>query len=59
MSEIENLKTQLEKLEHDEFMLNMCDHWQDSDYRYSWKLREEIKEVKGKIKELEENGKIE
>lgn len=40
----------LEELEHAYFMLQMCDHWDSSDYKYAAELREKIKELKGENK---------
>ena len=57
MDNLEELENQLEKLKHDEFMLNMCDHWDNSDFRYSQELNRKIIEVKKKIEELKGNGK--
>lgn len=56
MDSLEELEKQLEKLEHDEFMLKMADHWDNSDYKYSWELHTQIKEIKQKIKELKEGN---
>lgn len=38
---------EIEKLEQRYFDLQMCDHWDSSDYRYAAELREKIKELKG------------
>lgn len=37
---------EIEKLERKYFELQMCDHWDSSDYRYAEELREKIKELK-------------
>lgn len=42
----------LEELENRYFMLQMCDHWDSSDYRYAQELREKINKLKG-----ENNGR--
>ena len=44
------MKETLEKLEHSYCMLQMCDHWDSSDYKYAAELREKIKKLKGEIK---------
>lgn len=54
---MEELEEELKDLESKQFMLNMCDHWEDSDYRYSRELHQKIIETKKKIEELKENGK--
>lgn len=38
---------QIEELERRYFELQMCDHWDSSDYRYAEELREQIKKMKG------------
>lgn len=40
---------QIEELEKSYFDLQMCDHWDSSDYRYAEELRTKIKELKGEI----------
>jgi len=42
----EVLKKSLDELENAYFMLQMCDHWDSSDYRYAEELRNKIKELK-------------
>ena len=37
----------VEELENKYFMLQMCDHWDSSDYRYAEELRQKIKQLKG------------
>lgn len=37
----------LEELENKYFMLQMCDHWDSSDFRYAQELRKKINELKG------------
>lgn len=37
---------QIEELERRYFELQMCDHWDSSDYRYAEELRNKIKELK-------------
>ena len=54
---MEELEKQLQELKDKEFMLNMADHWEDSDYRYSRELHQKIIEIEKKIKELKDNGK--
>lgn len=41
---------EIEELEKRYFDLQMCDHWDSSDYKYAAELREKIKELKGEIK---------
>lgn len=43
---MEELQKELEELEKKQFELEMCDTWSSSDYRYAWKLRDRIKEIK-------------
>lgn len=43
---------QIEELERRYFELQMCDHWDSSDYRYAEELRNKIK----KLKELKEEN---
>lgn len=45
------MESELEKLEHKYFLLQMQDHWNSSDYRYANELREEIKRCKDAINE--------
>lgn len=40
---------EIEELEKRYFDLQMCDHWDSSDYKYAAELREKIKELKGEI----------
>lgn len=42
------IKETLEELEKKYFMLQMCDSWDSSDYKYADELREKIKILKGK-----------
>lgn len=49
---MEELEKELKNLKDKEFMLNMCDNWDDSDYKYSWQLRNKIKKIESKLKEL-------
>ena len=42
------IEKQIEKLESDYFMLQMCDHWDSSDYRYAEELRQKIKQLREK-----------
>ncbi len=53
---MEQLKKELDELEEREFMLQMCDHWDSSDYRYHDELCEQIKNKK---KELQNYGSTE
>lgn len=50
---LDQLKKELEELEHREFMLQMCDHWDSSDYRLSWELNDKIKAKKQEIANME------
>lgn len=45
------MESELEKLEHKYFLLQMQDHWDSSDYKYANELREEIKRCKDAIKQ--------
>lgn len=45
----EELEKELEELEQREFMLQMCDRWDSSDYRLSWELNDKIKAKKEEI----------
>lgn len=38
---------EIEELERRYFELQMCDHWDSSDYRYAEELRQKIKQLKG------------
>lgn len=53
MKKLSDLKERLEKLESEEFMLQMIDHWSESDYDLDRKLTKEIREVKSEIQKLE------
>ena len=53
----EELEKELEELEHREFMLQMCDHWDSSDYRLSWELNDKIKAKKEEIEKCKSNLK--
>lgn len=53
---IEELKKELEELEHKEFMVQMIDHWSAEDYRYDRELHEKIMKVKKEIEEVKKNG---
>ena len=57
MSKLEELKKELEDLEHKEFMLQMIDHWTQEDYRYDNELHQKIMKVKKEIEEVKNNGK--
>ena len=50
---MEDLEKELEQLESKLFMLQMQDHWDSSDYRYSSELNSQIRKIKEKI-----NGRI-
>ena len=39
--------SELEKLEHKYFLLEMQDHWDSEDYKYANELKEKIKKLKG------------
>ena len=47
--DLEQLKKELDELEEKEFMLQMCDHWDSSDYRYDDELCEQIRNKKKEI----------
>lgn len=53
MQKLNDLKARLEKLENDEYMLQMKDHWSDSDYYLSREHLEEAKTLEKEIAELE------
>ena len=53
MKTLEELKKELEELEQREFMLQMCDHWDSSDYRLSWELNDKIKAKRQEITDAE------
>lgn len=53
MKKLSDLKERLCKLEREEFMLQMIDHWSESDYDLDRKLTKEIREVKSEIQKLE------
>lgn len=40
---------QIEELERRYFELQMCDHWDSSDYRYAEELRQKIKQLKEEV----------
>lgn len=52
MDNLEELENQLKELKHKEFMLNMCDHWDNSDFRYSQELNRKIIDIKKRIEKL-------
>lgn len=54
---LEQLEKELEELKNREFMLNMCDHWDSSDYRLSWELNDKIKVKKEEIEKCKLNIK--
>ena len=40
---------QIEELERRYFELQMCDHWDSSDYRYAEELRQKIKQLREEV----------
>lgn len=48
----EELEAKLENLQRREFLLQMCDHWDRSDYDLSWELHDEIRAIKKQLKEM-------
>ena len=53
---LEELKSKLEDLENQEFMLEMIDTWTSEDYKYSDEIHEQIMAVK---KEIEKRSWLE
>lgn len=51
---MEELLKELEKINNDEFMVQMADHLSSEDYRYLDELRTRRREIENKIKELKE-----
>lgn len=56
---MEQLKKELDELEEREFMLQMCDHWDSSDYRYEDELCEQIRNKKKEIQNYKSKIDIE
>ena len=56
---MEQLKKELDELEEKEFMLQMCDHWDSSDYRYDNELCEQIRNKKKEIQDYEQSKRME
>lgn len=54
MGKLEELKQQLEKVESDNFILEMKDRWTSEDYQTSYKYNAQIRELKQQIKQLED-----
>lgn len=48
----EELKNKLEELAHNDFILEMQDHWRDKEYQKSDEIHKEIKEVIEKLREM-------
>ncbi len=53
----EQLEKELEELKHREFMLNMVDTWDSSDYRYADELHNKIMVKKEEIEKCKQNSK--
>ena len=49
---MEELLKELEKINNDEFMVQMADHLSSEDYRYLDELRTRRREIENKIEEL-------
>lgn len=49
---MEELLKELEKINNDEFMVQMADHLSSDDYRYLDELRTRRREIENKIEEL-------
>ena len=47
----DELLKKLDKLESQEFMLQMCDHWTQADYDTDRKLCDQIKSIKQELKD--------
>lgn len=45
------IEDKIKSLEEDEFYATIADHLDDSDYEYLNRIRDEIKELKGKLKD--------
>ena len=54
---MEELLKELEKINHNEFMIQMADHLSSDDYRYLDELRTRRREIENKIEELREKEK--
>lgn len=54
---MEELLKELEKINHNEFMIQMADHLSSDDYRYLDELRTRRREIETKIEELKEKEK--
>lgn len=55
---IQELNKKLKEINSKLFMLNMCDHWDDSDYRFNYELSAEAKNIKEEISKLEKNKNV-
>ena len=55
---MEELLKELEKINHNEFMIQMADHLSSDDYRYLDELRTRRREIENKIEELKEKQDI-
>ena len=54
---MEELLKELEKINHNEFMIQMADHLSSDDYRYLNELHTRKMEIENKIEELREKEK--
>lgn len=53
---MEELEEKIRALRDKQFMLNMKDRWDNSDYRYSNELHQQIMELENKLKELKDES---
>lgn len=52
MNDLEEKKKELESLKYKYFMLQMCDHWDSSDYKYSNELHQRIMKLENELGEV-------
>lgn len=55
---IQELNKKLKEINSKLFMLKMCDHWDDSDYRFANELSAKAKNIKEEISKLEKNKNV-
>lgn len=56
MSRIDEIKKEINRIEQADFMLQMKDHWSNSDYETSNKYREEVRALEKELEKLEEQS---
>lgn len=54
MTRREEIRERIEKLEYREFLINMTDHWTNSDREILAEVRKEIREAKEELKALKD-----